>query len=473
MSDLLLSTSIPGLDLVLGGGIRLLERLPQAGVSGSLLLRGTPGAGKSLLGMQIAVAVADALGGDVACGCVEILPVELDAQLALFTTPKLHQPVLAPPFPQVETGKGRLLAGVIDLGQSGEEPEHLESALLALLDAVRAAGAGPRVLVVDSLSDGYRLGASAPRTLADGLCKLAAEQGLLLVLLEETTSGGPSGWSFAVDLVIELARADVSQAEKSSDARRLIVTKNRLGPCDIGIQDLAIDSRGVQVFPRPAAYQQPWVRQRLLPQRFPCAPYPTDTVLCGDQFVSRDSTVVVHGHDHARVSRAALAMGRHARTTDRYSAHSQPDAPGVDVFVAFAGQGIEDLQPACFMGCTDPHRGAARLLSEWLELLESALRYPTGVRRVLVGDLSALRTYAHGAEIRSALYVLSTCCHLAGVPLILFDTTEVIADGQSGPGQSGRTAARSLLTDFADVLVNVGDHYQTITDRRTNTSFRF
>jgi KaiC/GvpD/RAD55 family RecA-like ATPase len=465
MSDLLLSTSIPGLDLVLGGGIRLLSRLPQAGVSGSLLLRGTPGAGKSLLGMQIAVAVADALGGDVACGCVEILPVELDAQLALFTTPKLHRPVLAPPFPQVETGKGRLLAGVIDLGQSGEEPEHLESALLALLDAVRAAGAGPRVLVVDSLSDGYRLGASAPRTLADGLCKLAAEQGLLLILLEETTSGGPSGWSFAVDLVIELARADVSQAEKSSDARRLIVTKNRLGPCDIGIQDLAIDSSGVQVFPRPAAYQQPWVRQRLLPQRFPRAPYPTNTVLCGVGLVSRDSTLVVHGHDHACVSRAALAIGRQAALPQF---QIPPDAPGIDVFVAFAGQGIEDLQPACFMGCTDPHRGAARLLSEWLELLESALRYPTGVRRVLVGDLSALRTYAHGAEIRSALYVLSTCCHLAGVPLILFDTTEVIADGQSGT-----TAARSLLTDFADVLVNVGDHYQTITDRRTNTSYRF
>ena len=105
MSDLLLSTSIPGLDLVLGGGLRLLERLPQAGVSGSLLLRGTPGAGKSLLGMQIAVAVADALGGDVACGCVEILPVELDAQLALFATPKLvhtsafHHPPSPHTFP--------------------------------------------------------------------------------------------------------------------------------------------------------------------------------------------------------------------------------------------------------------------------------------------------------------------------------------------------------------------------------------
>ena len=44
----------------------------------------------------------------------------------------------------------------------------------------------------------------------------------------------------------ELARAEVSQAEQSSDARRLVVTKNRLGPCDIGSQDLAIDSSGVQ-----------------------------------------------------------------------------------------------------------------------------------------------------------------------------------------------------------------------------------
>ncbi len=465
MSDLLLSTSIPGLDLVLGGGLRLLERLPQAGVSGSLLLRGTPGAGKSLLGMQIAVAVADALGGDVACGCVEILPVELDAQLALFTTPKLHRPVLAPPFPQVEAGKGRLLAGVIDLGQSGEEPEHLESALLALLDAVRAAGAGPRVLVVDSLSDGYRLGASAPRTLADGLCKLAAEQGLFLILLEEITTAGPSGWSFAVDLVIELARADVSQAEQSSDARRLVVTKNRLGPCDIGSQDLAIDSSGVQVFPRPAAYQQPWVRQRVLPQRFPPAPYPTDTMWCANHVVSRDSTVVVYGQDHATVSKVALAIGgQPARPAG--SPHS---APQVDVFVAFAGQGTEDLRPAYFMGGTDPQAGAARLLSEWLALLESALRDPAGVRRVLVGDLSALRTYAHGAEIRRALYVLSTCCHLARVPLILFDTTEVIA-----AAEHRNLVARSLLTDLADVLVDVSDsRYPTITNRRSGNRSGF
>jgi KaiC/GvpD/RAD55 family RecA-like ATPase len=456
MSDLLLSTSIPGLDLVLGGGLRLLERLPQAGVSGSLLLRGTPGAGKSLLGMQIAVAVADALGGDVACGCVEILPVELDAQLALFETPKLHRPVLAPPFPLLEAGKGRLLAGVIDLGPSGEEPEHLESALLALLDAVRAAGAGPRVLVIDSLSDGYRLGASAPRTLADGLCKLAAEQGLFLSLLEEVTGAEPSGWSFAVDLVIELARADVSQAEKSSDARRLVVTKNRLGPCDIGIQDLAIDSSGVQVFPRPAAYQQQWVRQRLLPQRFPVAPYPSDKLSCADRLVSRDSTVVVYGQDHARVSRTALAIGCQ-------SASSPQDAPGVVVFVAFAGQGIADLQPAYFMGCDDPQVGAARLLSEWLRLLESALRDPAGVRGVLVGDLSTLRTYAHGAEIRRALYVLSTCCHLAHVPLILFDTTDVIGDGEYRD-----VVARSLLTDLADVLVDVyRSNDLSVTNRRS------
>lgn len=458
MSDLLLSTSIPGLDLVLGGGLRLLERLPQAGVSGSLLLRGTPGAGKSLLGMQIAVAVADALGGDVACGCVEILPVELDAQLALFATPKLHRPVLAPPFPQVEAGQGRLLAGVIDLGQSGEEPEHLESALLALLDAVRAAGARPRVLVVDSLSDGYRLGASAPRTVADGLCKLAAEQGLFLILLEEITAAGPSGWSFAVDLVIELARAEVSQAEQSSDARRLVVTKNRLGPCDIGSQDLAIDSSGVQVFPRPAAYQQPWVRQRLLPQRFPPAPYPTDTMLCAGWRMSRDSTVVVYGHDHASVSQVALAIGRQLGS----QVNSPHNAPGVDVFVAFAGQGTEDLRPAYFMGGTDPQAGAARLLSEWLALLESALRDPAGVRRVLVGDLSTLRIYAHGIEIRRALYVLSTCCHLARVPLILFDTTEVIA-----AAESRNLVARSLLTDLADVLVEVHHSERpSVTNRR-------
>ena len=72
---------------------------------------------------------------------------------------------------------------------------------------------------------------------------------------------------------------------------------------------------------------------------------------------------MVYGQSHANVSQVALAIGLQLDSP----AYPPPDAPGVDVFVAFAGQGTEDLQPAYFMGCTDPQAGAARLLSEWLE----------------------------------------------------------------------------------------------------------
>ena len=69
MGTQLLSSQISGLDLILGGGVRLLCRVPEAEASASLLVRGGPGTGKSVLGLQLALTLADSLGGDVACGC--------------------------------------------------------------------------------------------------------------------------------------------------------------------------------------------------------------------------------------------------------------------------------------------------------------------------------------------------------------------------------------------------------------------
>jgi len=70
-----------GLDLLLGGGWRLVARVAGA-PSATVLVRGGAGAGKTLLGFHAADEMAKALGGDVAVGCVEILPSEYVAQLA-------------------------------------------------------------------------------------------------------------------------------------------------------------------------------------------------------------------------------------------------------------------------------------------------------------------------------------------------------------------------------------------------------
>lgn len=475
-------TGIPGLDLVLGGGVRLIERTPKAGLSGSLLIRGTPGAGKSLLGMQLALAIADELRGDVACGCIEILPVELESQLAGFVPPsveerpRLNRHVLSPPFSLAEDDFGRLFAAVMDLGSEGEERQNLEAALAALLDAVQEAGGRPRVLIVDSLSDGYGIASSAPRTLADGLCKLAAERGLFLILLEEISHPTPSGWSFAVDLVIELQRAQ--EDSESSDLRKLSITKNRLGSCDIGSQDFTIEQDGVHVLPRPAAYFQRRIREELLPVHFPESRYPAEHMWPPASLTAdlRGAVTVVYGAEQSLVSRVAGDVGLYCR--DQITDSDWRVAPGADVLLGFGGELIPTLQDAECIWSDDPYVRASRLLSDLRSKLGEAMARPVPVRRVFVGDLSSLRSYVHAEEIRRALFVLALWLYFAKIPLILFETTAVLE--QRG---SQSTAVRPQVADQADVLVcisgwNINQETPTAIDltvtlRRTGQSFDY
>jgi hypothetical protein len=78
-----------GLDVVLGGGWRLVEKLPgnasdfsrPARESSTIIIRGGPGAGKTLFSIDVARVLAQALKGDVVVGCVELLPSEYLAQV--------------------------------------------------------------------------------------------------------------------------------------------------------------------------------------------------------------------------------------------------------------------------------------------------------------------------------------------------------------------------------------------------------
>ncbi len=69
-----------GFDVILGGGWRLIERLPGR-ESATVVLRGGPGTGKTLLSVDVALALAGALDGDVVVACVELLPTEYVAQI--------------------------------------------------------------------------------------------------------------------------------------------------------------------------------------------------------------------------------------------------------------------------------------------------------------------------------------------------------------------------------------------------------
>ena len=62
-------TGDAGFDAILGGGWRLIERLPGR-ESATVVLRGGPGTGKTLLSVDVALALARALDGDVVVACV-------------------------------------------------------------------------------------------------------------------------------------------------------------------------------------------------------------------------------------------------------------------------------------------------------------------------------------------------------------------------------------------------------------------
>lgn len=174
---------IDGLNLILGGGVPVLKRHPEfAGESATLLVRGPPGAGKTVLGVQLAGSIARNVDAgvvhDVAYACVELLPSELEAQHAGIKRPEVNERVVVAPFvagPRAAT-ECRIFAEMLDIGKDGEEVDKLGEALEHVLAAIRERGGAPKVLVIDSLSDGYHLGSFVPRELADALCKMAADE---------------------------------------------------------------------------------------------------------------------------------------------------------------------------------------------------------------------------------------------------------------------------------------------------------
>src|SRR5690606_23664893 len=105
--------------------------------------------------------------------------------------------------------------------------------------------------------------AGAPRIFADSLIKLAAERGLVLILLEEADVDKPlSEWSYAIDIAIELEHLDRSSSAGAQLERRLWVTKNRFGPSTPGPHRFSIIAgQGVRVLPSERTYGEPWAKR--------------------------------------------------------------------------------------------------------------------------------------------------------------------------------------------------------------------
>lgn len=242
-----------GFDVVLGGGWCLVERLPGK-ESATVLLRGGPGTGKTLLSVDIALALAGALGGDVLVGCVELLPSEFVAQiqtgrgelaLQYRDGPPLDEPrvVRMPVSGPVDTSVlPRIFCGL--LPELSEDAPDLVAAFESLRREVVALGGSPVVLVVDSLIGGYGLGQATPRKNVDALMKFATQEGVGLVICAETIDDAPAAWDFAVDTVIMLRQA--------AGKRSLQVQKHRFGASTTGSHEFRIGG-----WLQPAIYPRP------------------------------------------------------------------------------------------------------------------------------------------------------------------------------------------------------------------------
>lgn len=243
-----------GFDVILGGGWRLIERLPGR-ESATVVVRGGPGSGKTLLSVDVALALARALNGDVVVACVELLPTEYVAQIEAGRSELVSQYRDGPPLaestvlmlPQTtsvsSSSSPHIFCGL--LSELGNDVPDLVAALELLSAEVSALNGKPTVFIVDSLIAGYGLGPSTPRQHVDAVMKFAAQGGFGLVLCEETNDDTPTVWDFAADTLLALEH-------HRGGGRQLLVRKHRYGASATGEHPFEIRGwRQPRVCPRP------------------------------------------------------------------------------------------------------------------------------------------------------------------------------------------------------------------------------
>jgi KaiC/GvpD/RAD55 family RecA-like ATPase len=457
---------IDGLNLVLGGGVPVLKRHPDYDESAILLVRGPPGSGKTIFGVQLAGSLARKLGCDVAYGCIELLPSELAAQHAGIKWADVSERVIIAPFTK-QGPKGeecRIFAEMLDLGSSREEVAKLGDAIERVLAAIERAGGQSRVLVIDSLSDGYNLGSSAPRELADALCKMAAQRGMILILLEEIVESKPSVWSFAADCVIELSLQREEDTAALTLVRRLAVSKNRFSASEPGPHRFTITkNEGIHILPQPTAYLASWAQALVLPRVNPQQAQPQSwgqwlTKVPVDWPPFGDCVTAIYGSEAQDIFAVASKLGTTAK--------SGRIAHGFDIFIDFQrDDGLLDMSlinasDSVVIGSGSPFTTGAWLIATATAATREILSKGKTIRRVLIGDLQSLRTFCNAAGARQALTVLVLVLRKAHVPVILFETSvprtiERIADHIVGVTQEEIATPAPPILDVADVAIEI------------------
>ncbi|MEZ4390399.1 MAG: ATPase domain-containing protein [Polyangiales bacterium] len=398
------SSGIYGLDIVLGGGLRFIERVPGAGASAAILVRGVAGTGKTLLAMHIAAAVAKSLQGDVAVACVELLPQELQAQLSGFEATRPMLPVRV--ADELATDDSPRVFARVVLPDVARTEDPIGDEVVRLLEWVARCGGDPRVLVVDSLSDGYGLGGKIARPAADALAKLAAQRGLCLVLVEEVQRLVPSPWCFAVDTVLELRLAGFP--DRTRDDRSLSVTKHRFGSSDAGPHELALVNARVSVLPDPEAWDRAlaggWWRLPVTATEPINSWGVTElTAEWGKKQLAdyRTSTTRILADAPGSARRCARLLGA-------------PDESGVlEIDLGAESSSLSGALHGSMIA--SPHR----LLTAMIEHLQVRSK---SVSKVVVGDLSVLRGAENENALRRSLAQLARWLRGTRIPVVFYET---------------------------------------------------
>lgn len=429
-----------GLDVLLGGGWRLVKRFEER-ESATVVVRGGAGAGKTLMGIQVALELAHALGGDVAVGCVEILPTEYVGQLRS-ARPSLAAERVAtlPASPAAAASDGpRVYVALLD-DLSPDKPD-LVTALEGLKARVEATGGNPVAFVVDSLIEGYGLGASTPRIAADDVLKFAARYGTALVLCEEVIADETSPWVFAADTVLQLG------VESRERGRWIEVRKHRFGPSASGRHELDLIGREhLEVFPAPHAWiagnrlpmldAHAWTSKdsALLPTlQWSGALHVENTSCSGNSaFITADGSAIARGLANALQSGPRAAQKTLMIELDPFL---------LDIRGSTAG--AERLLLPTTSGPARALRALVEISDEWRR---PNARIPD---RIVLGDLALVLGGTDGALWASAVQVFTALLVAGGwgVPLIAYDGR-----------QSDKGEGRACLAAYADVSISVREN---------------
>lgn len=426
-----------GLDVLLGGGWRLVKRLDDA-ESATVVVRGGPGAGKTILGIHVALELARALGGDVVVGCVEILPTEYIAQLES-TRPTLASErviMLSHESTSKPSDEPRIYVGLM-LDLDPDQPD-LVASLEALQVATAAAGGRPVVFLVDSLIEGYGIGSSSERLHVDAAMKFAAKHGVGMVFCEESTSDAPSPWVFAADTVLQLG------VESRERGRWIEVKKHRFGASMTGRHELDLVAiEAMSVFPSAAAWQAPTTIALLATRFFSSSRQALPHLRWNTTKRFGEAPIAAHfafisSNDPSLAERLAhdllpsgnergsdlvivldpLATQRDLTTSTRFSYHYVPIADG-------------------------PRRALRTLVETYLRSFDPRL---PSFQRVILGDVGSCIYASNGDEWTEAFRALAIMSVQSGLgrPLILFD-------GQRPTSVTHRPPLASLADYFCDV----------------------